>query len=549
MTSVSTPKIIASTLAELGVTHCFTVVGSGNFHLTNFLAARGITVVQARHEAGAMTMADAHARMTGIPAVVTVHQGCGLTNTVTGLGEAAKSRTPVLVLSAQAGRGDVFSNFAVDQAALARAVGAEAVDITSAVAARAQITRAFRTALADRRTVLVNLPLDVQAQHADDAPVTASTPVAIPSPRASQDEMQRFVELLSQSKRPVFIAGRGARAARNELVALADGVGALLATSAVAKGLFNGHPFDLGISGGFSSPTTARLIADADLVVGFGCALNQWTTRHGKLLNPDVRLVQVDVDSTAIGNHRPVTLPVLGDSAAVARDALELLRTQAAEPRYRTSDVARQIAQGDWRHESYQDLSTAQRIDPRTLTKELDRILPVERIVAVDSGNFMGYPSQFLSVPDEEGFCFTQAFQSIGLGLATAIGAALARPDRLPVLGTGDGGFHMAIAELETAVRLKLPLVCIVYHDAAYGAEVHHFTGEDENREFVEFPDTDVAAIARGFGCEALTVRTVEDLEPVRNWVDSNPQRPLVIDAKIASDGGAWWLQEAFANH
>lgn len=169
----------------------------------------------------------------------------------------------------------------------------------------------------------------------------------------------------------------------------------------------------------------------------------------------------------------------------------------------------------------------------------------------MDSGNFMGYPSQFLAVPDEHGFCFTQAFQAIGLGLYTAIGAALAQPGRLPVLGTGDGGFHMAIAELDTAVRLKLPMVCIVYNDAAYGAEVHHFgdTGTAPNMDSVTFPDTDFAAIGRGFGADGITVRKLEDLDAVASWLGSDPTGPLVIDAKIASDGGAWWLAEAFKGH
>ncbi|MEB4613803.1 thiamine pyrophosphate-dependent enzyme, partial [Leucobacter sp. M11] len=89
-------------------------------------------------------------------------------------------------------------------------------------------------------------------------------------------------------------------------------------------------------------------------------------------------------------------------------------------------------------------------IDPRELSRALDALLPAERIVAVDSGNFMGYPSAYLDVPDEHGFCFTQAFQSIGLGLASAIGSAIARPERLPVLGAGDGGFLMSVQELET---------------------------------------------------------------------------------------------------
>jgi thiamine pyrophosphate-dependent acetolactate synthase large subunit-like protein len=170
--------------------------------------------------------------------------------------------------------------------------------------------------------------------------------------------------------------------------------------------------------------------------------------------------------------------------------------------------------------------------------------LPAERIVSVDSGNFMGYPSAYLSVPDEYGFCFTQAFQSIGLGLATAIGAALARPDRLPVAALGDGGFHMGIAELETAVRLRLPLVVVVYNDAAYGAEVHHFG--DADMTTVRFPDTDAAAIATGFGASGITVRTPDDLIAVQDWLAGPKDRPLVIDAKLSNDGGSWWLAEAF---
>ncbi|WP_169811813.1 thiamine pyrophosphate-binding protein, partial [Nocardia sienata] len=338
------------------------------------------------------------------------------------------------------------------------------------------------------------------------------------------------------------------------IAALARTCGALVATSAVANGLFVEDEFALGISGGFSSPTTADLIAGADLVVGWGCALNMWTMRHGRLIGPDARVVQVDDDIDAIGAHRPVDLGVLGDCEPTARDVLvELQRSGAGEVTgYRTAEVAARIARtGRWRDIAVDDSSTGERVDPRALTIALDEILPTQRIVSIDSGNFMGYPATHLSVPDENGFCFTQAFQSIGLGLGTAIGAAFARPDRLPVLGTGDGGFLMAIAELETAVRCALPLVVIVYNDSAYGAEVHHFTAADHST--VTFPDTDIAAVAQGFGAAGVTVRSVADLAPVGEWVDryrrTGRARPLVIDAKITSDGGAWWLAEAFAGH
>jgi thiamine pyrophosphate-dependent acetolactate synthase large subunit-like protein len=161
----------------------------------------------------------------------------------------------------------------------------------------------------------------------------------------------------------------------------------------------------------------------------------------------------------------------------------------------------------------------------------------------------MGYPSMFLSVPDEQGFCFTQAFQSIGLGLATAIGAALAQPGRLTVAALGDGGAMMSIAELDTAVRLRLPMVIVIYNDSAYGAEVHHFGPDGFPLQTVVFPDTDIAAVGRGFGCAGATVRQPADLGAVSTWLAGPRDAPLVVDAKVTADRGSWWLEEAFRGH
>jgi len=343
------------------------------------------------------------------------------------------------------------------------------------------------------------------------------------------------------------VAGRGARAARAALEELADACGALLATSAVAQGLFHGSPWDLGVSGGFASPLTAELITAADLVVGWGSSLNMWTMRHGKLIGPGARVAQVDDDSAAIGAHQPVDIAVPGDVAQTARVVLASLPPQ---PGYRSAELQARIAREvRWRDVPYDDQGGDGVIDPRTLTIALDDLLPADRVVAIDSGNFMGYPSMFLSVPDERGFCFTQAYQSIGLGLASAIGAALAQPDRLPVAALGDGGALMGVSELETVVRLGLPMVIVVYDDEAYGAEVHHFGPDGFALDTVRFPPADIAAIGRGFGCAGVTVRSLEDLGPVREWLAGPRDRPLVIDAKVASASGSWWLEEAFRGH
>ncbi|MBE1574041.1 thiamine pyrophosphate-binding protein [Amycolatopsis roodepoortensis] len=529
-------ELVGRTLAELGVGAAFGVVGSGNFEATNGLRSGGVRFVAARHEGGAASMADAFARMSGRVSVLSVHQGCGLTNALTGVTEAAKSRTPMIVLAGDTSASSVLSNFRVDQDALAAAVGAVPERVHSARTAVADSVRAYRTAVQQRRTVLLNLPLDVQAQEAPEAVGIPKVPGPAPI-RPDAEAVAKLAGLLVEARRPVFIAGRGARASATPLKALAEVSGALLATSAVAHGLFHGDPFSIGIAGGFSSPRAADLIKDADLVIGWGCALNMWTTRHGTLLGPDARLVQVDVEQAALGAHRPIDLGVVGDVTSTAVD----VHAELAKGGHR---ARRQPTGTRWNDVPYNDLSGDGRIDPRTLSRRLDEILPAERVVSVDSGNFMGYPSAYLSVPDENGFCFTQAFQSIGLGLGTAIGAALARPDRLPVLGVGDGGFHMAVSELETAVRLQIPLVVIVYNDAAYGAEIHHFG--DADMTTVRFPDTDIAAIGRGFGCAGITVRSVEDLAAVKEWLNGPKDAPLVVDAKIADDGGSWWLAEAF---
>jgi thiamine pyrophosphate-dependent acetolactate synthase large subunit-like protein len=161
-------ELVGRALAQLGVGHAFGVVGSGNFHVTNALRAAGVPFLATRHEGGAATMADAYSRTAGRVGVLSVHQGCGLTNAMTGITEAAKSRTPVIVLAAEAGAAAVRSNFRIDQSGLVEAVGAVAERVHSPASALGDVVRAYRTAVEQRRTVVLNLPLDVQPADVPD---------------------------------------------------------------------------------------------------------------------------------------------------------------------------------------------------------------------------------------------------------------------------------------------------------------------------------------------------------------------------------------------
>jgi thiamine pyrophosphate-dependent acetolactate synthase large subunit-like protein len=496
-------------------------------------------------------MAYGYARTCGKIGVVSVHQGPGFTNTLTSLTEAAKSRTPLLVLAADTPAEALWSNFKIDQAALATTAGAIAERVRGTKTAAEDVVRSLRRTQVERRPVVLNIPIDVvEAFCADNSLAIPDGPVLEP-PLPSDRSAAEVADLLASSDRPVIVAGRGAAlaGAREALEALGDRVGALLATSAVGHGLFAGHPYCVGIAGGFSSSLAVQLLSEADVVLAFGASLNHWTVRHGSLFSPSAKIVQVDLDEEAIGALHRVDVGVVGDAAQAAWAIVgELDQRDVRREGFRSKVPASEIATRRWRNEPYEDRGTAEYIDPRTLTIALDELLPMERTVATDSGHFLGYPSMYLAVPDQQGFVFPQAFQSVGLGLASGVGAAVARPDRLCVAAIGDGGALMALGELETAVRYSLPMVVVIYNDAAYGAEVHHFGPMGHPVDLTRFPDTDFAALARAAGAEGITVRNSGDLPPLKGWLERR-DGPLVIDAKVNPDVRAEWLEEAFRAH
>ncbi len=544
-------EAVGSLLVERGVSHVFGLIGSGNFDVTVAMVEAGATFVAARHEGGAITMADAFGRVSGTVAACSVHQGPGLTNTMTGLTEAVKSRTPLLLLAAETAAAATRSNFRIDQAGLVTSVGALVARMRSPETALEDAAHAIDLARNERRPVVLMLPLDVQAAECTASPPPPAGVIgAVPDPSAA--EIRKVADLLADSERPVIIGGRGALGpgARAAIEELADLTGALLATSAVAGGLFAGNPWSLGITGGFASPLGAELIGGADLLLSFGATLNMWSTRHGHLVAAGAKVVQVDLDANAIGGHLHADAGIVGDAAATARAlSAELKATGVHAQGRRSPDLAERIARGSWVHQPFEEVKAPDRIDPRTLSIALEQALPADRTLVVDSGHFMGWAPMYLSISPDRGFVFTQAYQSIGLGLATAIGAAVARPDRLTVAALGDGGLLMSLPELETLARLGLDMLIVVYNDAAYGAEVHHFAGLGKPVDIVQFPETDFAAIARACGLEGVTVRCAADLTPVSKWLGGNRSSSLLVDAKVIPTVVAEWLEEAFKGH
>ncbi|MBU2287482.1 MAG: thiamine pyrophosphate-binding protein, partial [Gammaproteobacteria bacterium] len=332
------------------------------------------------------------------------------------------------------------------------------------------------------------------------------------------------------AERPIIVAGRGAQhaGARAAIEALGDHVGALFATSLVAKGFFDGHPFDLGISGSFSSAPTEALMAQADFVLGIGASLNAFTSEGGLLFaQADVARIDTKPYTATIG----VTpgLHVQGDAKRTAEALLAALRAQGAPATgYRTAATRDLLATPVPLPPRATD-----GLDPRVLMQALSRALPNDTQVVSGAGHFWSWPIAHLALPPGGRFQHTGAFGSIGLGLGQAIGAALADPGRLTVLVEGDGSLLQAIQELHAAAEQKVRLAVLVMNDSAYGAEVlkMHWKGRDHRD--AQWTSPDFVAIARGFGGDGMVLAREDDIAGAIDRAAAS-DKPFVIDARIS---------------
>ena len=409
------------------------------------------------------------------------------------------------------------------------------------------LSRAFNQALALQQPIAISIPTDMQELPCEtDALQAVAVQAPMPS-RPPPEEIRRAVELIATSKRPAIIAGRGAvrSKAREPLEHLAEQIGALLATTAQAKGLFAGNPFYVGSSGGFAWELGERLLSQADLILAFGASLNYWTTRNRELFASSARILHCDRNSAAIGALTSADFGLVGDVAATAKAlSQELAQRGFSAAGFRTPEIRREI--DSFRLDNFQDQSNGRTIDPRTLMLKLDAMLPRNRTVVIDSGHSMGWPIIYLSAPDAAGFVFSNDFMAVGLGLGTAFGAAIAHPDRLTVCTPGDGGLMMSLGELETFVRYKIPALVIVINDASYGAEVHLLKNVGLPGHGAFFRDNDFAAIASAMGAQGITVRDVTDLERLRPWLNERTG-PMVVDCKVDPQLRGDWFSKVFA--
>ncbi|QGN35264.1 thiamine pyrophosphate-binding protein [Microlunatus sp. Gsoil 973] len=524
------------------VSHCFGVMGNGNAYLLDALADTPVRYVPVRHEVGAVVAADAFYRACRRPAVATATYGPGFTNTLTGLTEAVQARTPLLLVV-----GDRPSAgprpWDVDQPGVAAGLGAHTMVVDRHDPAGTTV-RALQYALDHRTAVVLAVPYDLAAAPVDDQAVPDGTPQLVMPARLSPrpSEVARLAAILDSAERPLLLAGRGAwlADAGEALTRLAHHLGALTATTAAGRSIFRTAPdgidADLGICGGFADDVAAKLIFSSDVVLAVGAGLNLFTMRHQTAFDPDATLLQIDIADRAT---HPRVAHYLQADARLAAEAL--LAELPGKPRRGWRDQTRTARD---HRDPGSGLAPDGLLDPRTVAYELDDILPADRTVVSDGGHFIGWAPTYWRIPGPNRLIMVGTeFQSIGLGMPSAVGAGQALPETTVVLTTGDGGALMSLADLDTVIRTVRHGVIIVWNDGYYGAELHQYGSKGLDTGPMKIKTADFSGIARSFGAEAAVITEVADLDRLRHWLSTGREGVFLADCRVSPHVRAPYMQ------
>jgi len=526
-------------LAGHGVRHIFGLCGDTSLPFYDALARldHGMTHILTRDERHAGYMADAYARVTGRVGICEGPSGGGATYILPGVVEANESSVPVLaittdVATTSAGR---FPLTELDQEALYRPLTKWNGMLRDAAALPRMVRRAFREMTGGRPGAAhLCLPFDVQKAPVPEGEIWADPQFGnFPALRAAPDaaDVERVAAALAAAKRPLIVCGGGVVLAGGEaaLQRLAEGLGIAVATTVSGQGsMAESHPLCLGVVGSNGGiPETRAVVDAADCVIFIGCRAGSVTTERWRSPEPDTRIIHIDSDPAVIGaNYRTdaaicadarLALEALGEAAGVPHpasggDVKFMAAAVAASPSAET--VANAWAAKRAHFRPLAD-SNETPIRPERVIATLERLLPDDAVICADPGTPCPYFSAFYTIrkPGRH-FITNRAHGALGYALAASVGAQVGRPGAKVVAAMGDGSFGMCVGELETIVRLGLPITVVVFSNSVYGwIKAGQKSGFGGRYYSVDFSRTDHAAVAAAYGVKSWRVEDPGKLE------------------------------------
>jgi acetolactate synthase-1/2/3 large subunit len=531
---------VARAFAAEGVTDVFGMMGDGNMHWMDAVAGLGINIFDVRHEGAGLAMADgwgrvARDRRIDVPGVCTTTMGPGVAQLATTMITASRARTPLVAFVGEGPDGDEEFPQHLDQQRFAATLESGFIRITSPETAEDAVQKAFYLAKYESRPIMLSARVKTQLMEFesfdDYVPSSALLDQVPPFPHPAA--IDAAAAIIGKSSRPVIIVGRGAiwSGAGPAILELAENIGALVATTLMAKTWLNDYEFHAGISGLYSTRAAMELFAESDCVIGFGASLNKFTTEHGYLY-PKAKYVHIDAKPhTTMFGGRGAECYVHSDARLGAEALTESLRAGGlGGSGYRTPEVKECLESALDDPAEYQlDDGT---LDPRTVCRALDQVLPPE-IGLVLGG---GHQAMFGTILFTVGRSLVLAqhhFGCIGQGLTTAMGAVIAAGNQPTLLVEGDASLMMHLAEFETAVRYNLPLLVVVINDRALGSEYHKMAIDGLNAHLAKIETPDLGAVAIALGGRGRCVTSIDDLRSGAEEFVARPG-PMVLDVRVS---------------
>ena len=499
MAQMKAGQAVIEALRAEGVEYTFGVVGiSTNSIVTEMYGRKDIHFVDTRHEEGAAFMAYGYARASGKPTACITTSGPASINLLTGIALAYKGRAPVVVIAGDVVRDYIYrdGHQSFDLVNLFKPVTLMAREVNKTERIPEMLHDAFRKALLGKRgPVLLSIPRDLLDRQTIEWEVSAPETYRVVNGRLPGDPhaVKQAAALLANAERPLLVAGGGVidAEADAEAVGLAEFLNmALVASHGHNDAIPNSHRLYIGPLGWRGATEAAEAAYRADVILALGTPLSQHSTFWDySIINPQTRIIQVDIDVHEIGRNYPAAVGIVGDAKAVAQQLLQALRQACPEGRSNVAWRAEVESLAKRRQERLQAerAITGDPMMPPRVYAELRKALPRDCMVTIDAGITPGlsYDRLHFEVPRT---MFNYSGQGgLGVGYCVGLGTKLGRPDRAAVSIQGDGGFLYTSQELNTAVRWNIPLVSIVLNNRCHGSEKYqqqrfydgHYIGVD----------------------------------------------------------------------
>jgi acetolactate synthase I/II/III large subunit len=526
---------LAEAFKAEGTEAVFGIMGDANMYWYSELDKLGVQLVEVRHEGAGLGMADGWARASHKPGVASATCGPGTTQLATAFVVAARAESPLVAFCGEHPTNDDGYNQRFDNRGFAAACETGFVRLNSPESADDVVRKAFYMAQLESKPVMLSCPMDIQQKNIDeDEPYqTSATILPKRATGPNEESVKRAVDLIAKAKRPVIVAGRGARwsGAGEAILKLAERSGALIATSLMAKTWLAGKdPYHIGVSGLYATKTAINLLQEADVVIGVGASLNRYTTEHGYLY-PNAKFVHLDTKPHVLmGNARSSDVYLQTD-AKLGVEALEaaLAQQNFKQTGYRTAEVKKQLV-GHLADRAEFPIEDG-KVDPRDVVTTLDEVVPANISLLTGSGASAGF-SNILFAKERPLVMASHFFGCIGQMMPAAIGAVMASGNKPHVLVDGDASVMMHLAEFDTMMRHKLPLLIVVLNNEALGSEYYKLDAHKMDKQLSVVPTPDLGAVARGFGGKGVLATKIEDVQKAAQEWAQNPC-PMIIDARI----------------